>query len=104
VHRKHHSFSDRPGDPHSPVVFGIRKVLLEGYELYVPESRNKETQAKYGADTVNDWLERNLYSRYHNLGIVLLIVTDLVLFGVPGIIMIAAQLVAMPVLAAGIIN
>ena len=104
VHRKHHSFSDRPGDPHSPVVFGIRKVLLEGYELYVPESRNKETQAKYGADTVNDWLERNLYSRHHNLGIVLLIVTDLVLFGVPGIIMIAAQLVAMPVLAAGIIN
>jgi stearoyl-CoA desaturase (delta-9 desaturase) len=104
VHRKHHSFSDRPGDPHSPVVFGIKKVLLEGYELYLPESRNPETQAKYGADTVNDWMERNLYSRRRNLGIALLVVVYLVLFGVPGIILIAAQLACMPVLAAGIIN
>jgi stearoyl-CoA desaturase (delta-9 desaturase) len=104
VHRKHHAFSDRPGDPHSPVVFGIRKVLLEGYELYYPESRNQETQAKFGADTVNDWVERNLYSRYRNLGIAFLVVAYLVLFGVPGIILIAVQLAAMPVLAAGIIN
>ncbi len=104
VHRKHHSFSDRPGDPHSPVVFGIKKVLLEGYELYLPESRSAETQAKFGADTVNDWMERNLYSRWRNLGIALLVVAYLVLFGVPGIILIAAQLACMPVLAAGVIN
>jgi stearoyl-CoA desaturase (delta-9 desaturase) len=104
VHRKHHALADRPGDPHSPVVFGIKKVLLEGYELYVPESRNKQTQVKYGADTVNDWVERNVYSRWRNLGIVLLIVAYLVLFGVPGIILIAAHLAAMPVLAAGVIN
>ena len=104
VHRKHHSFSDRPGDPHSPVVFGIKKVLLEGYELYLPESRNPETQAKFGADTVNDWMERNLYGRRRNLGIALLVVAYLVLFGVPGIILIAVQLASMPVLAAGVIN
>jgi stearoyl-CoA desaturase (delta-9 desaturase) len=104
VHRKHHAFSDRPGDPHSPVVFGIRKVLFEGYELYRPESRNPETHAKFGADTVNDWVERNVYSRYRNLGIVFLVGAYLVLFGVPGIILIAVQLAAMPVLAAGVIN
>ncbi len=104
VHRKHHAFSDRIGDPHSPVVFGIKKVLLEGYELYYPESRNAETQAKFGADTVNDWVERNVYSRYRNFGIVFLILVYLALFGVPGIILIAVQLAAMPVLAAGIIN
>jgi stearoyl-CoA desaturase (delta-9 desaturase) len=104
VHRKHHAFPDRAGDPHSPVVFGIKKVLLEGYELYRPESRSPETQAKFGADTVNDRLERNLYGRFRNLGIVLLILVYLVLFGVPGIILIAVQLGAMPVLAAGVIN
>jgi len=95
VHRKHHAFADRAGDPHSPVVYGIRKVLLEGYELYHPESRNSETQAKFGADTVNDWVERNFYSRYRNLGITLLILAYLALFGVPGIILIAVQLAAM---------
>jgi stearoyl-CoA desaturase (delta-9 desaturase) len=104
VHRKHHAFADRPGDPHSPVVYGIKKVLLEGYELYYPESRNPETHAKFGADTVNDWVERNFYSRYRNLGITLLVLTYLALFGAPGLILIAVQLAAMPVLAAGVIN
>ncbi|HZF17122.1 MAG TPA: fatty acid desaturase [Steroidobacteraceae bacterium] len=104
VHRKHHAYSDRTGDPHSPVVFGIKKVLLEGYELYYPESRNAETHAKFGADTVNDWVERKIYSRYRNFGILFLILVYLALFGAPGIILIAVQLAAMPVLAAGIIN
>ena len=104
VHRKHHAFADRDGDPHSPVVFGIKKVLLEGYELYYPESRNAQTHAKFAADTVDDWMERNIYSRRRNVGIVLLILAYLALFGAPGIILIAIQLAAMPVLAAGIIN
>src|SRR6266446_685999 len=34
VHRRHHAHADQPGDPHSPVVFGLRRVLFEGYELY----------------------------------------------------------------------
>jgi stearoyl-CoA desaturase (delta-9 desaturase) len=33
VHRRHHAFADQPGDPHSPVIFGLKKVVLEGYEL-----------------------------------------------------------------------
>ncbi len=104
VHRKHHSFSDRPGDPHSPVVYGLRKVLWQGYELYAPESRNAQTLEKYGRGTPDDWLERNIYARYRSLGVILMVVTDLVLFGVPGIIIVAVQMMAMPFFAAGIIN
>jgi stearoyl-CoA desaturase (delta-9 desaturase) len=104
VHRKHHSFSDEPGDPHSPVVFGLRKVLLEGRELYTVEANKPETLEKYGRGCPDDWLERNVYSRYWNLGIILMVLIDLVLFGVPGIIIIAVQMISMPLLAAGVIN
>jgi stearoyl-CoA desaturase (Delta-9 desaturase) len=104
VHRKHHAFCEREGDPHSPRIFGLKKVLLEGAELYKDEARNKETLEKYGKGTPDDWLERNVYSRFSYSGIALLVVTDLVLFGVPGIIMIAFQLSNMPFMAAGVIN
>jgi stearoyl-CoA desaturase (delta-9 desaturase) len=104
VHRKHHSFSDLPGDPHSPVVFGIRKVLWQGAELYAEEICKPETLEKYGRGTPDDWVERNVYSRYKDLGIALMVITDLLLFGVPGIIIIAVQMISMPLLAAGVIN
>jgi stearoyl-CoA desaturase (delta-9 desaturase) len=104
VHRKHHAFSDVPGDPHSPVLLGLSKILLEGAEVYRLSARDPEVFAKYGRGTPEDWLERNLYRRHRNLGIGLLVVADLVLFGVPGIIMMAVQLVAMPLFAAGVIN
>lgn len=104
VHRKHHAFSDMPGDPHSPVVYGLRKVLFEGAELYRDEIGHQETLEKYGRGTPDDWLERNVYSRYKNLGITMLVLVDLLLFGVPGIIIIAVQLVSMPLFAAGVIN
>jgi stearoyl-CoA desaturase (delta-9 desaturase) len=86
------------------VVYGLKKVLFEGYELYAPESRNAETLEKYGRGTPDDWLERNVYSRHRNFGIIFMAVADLVLFGVPGIIIFAVQMMAMPFLAAGIIN
>lgn len=104
VHRKHHAFCEREGDPHSPVLFGLKKVVLEGAELYQEEARRPETLDKFGRGTPDDWMERNVYSRYTYFGIALLIVVDLVLFGVPGIIMLACQLATMPLLAAGIIN
>jgi stearoyl-CoA desaturase (delta-9 desaturase) len=104
VHRKHHAFSDQPGDPHSPVLVGIRKILLEGAEVYRESARDPEVVAKYGRGTPTDWLERNVYSKHRNLGIILMILTDLVLFGVPGIIILSVQLIAMPLFAAGVIN
>jgi stearoyl-CoA desaturase (Delta-9 desaturase) len=105
IHRKHHARCETPDDPHSPQVEGLKKVLLEGAELYRAEAGNKETIAKYGRGTPDDWLERNVYGAAHNyLGIALMVVLFLLLFGVPGIIMIAVQLVSQPLLAAGIIN
>ncbi|HEX7114383.1 MAG TPA: fatty acid desaturase [Steroidobacter sp.] len=104
VHRKHHARCETPDDPHSPVIFGLKKVLLEGAELYQAAARNPEVTEKYGRGTPDDWIERNLYSRYRNLGITLMLLIDLVLFGVPGIIIYAVQMLANPLMAAGVIN
>ena len=104
VHRKHHALCEREGDPHSPMVYGLKRVVLEGAELYIDEARNTETLEKYGKGTPDDWLERNLYTPHDYAGIALLVVFDIVLFGAAGIIMLAVQLASMPVLAAGIIN
>jgi stearoyl-CoA desaturase (delta-9 desaturase) len=104
VHRKHHALCEREGDPHSPVIFGLKRVVLEGAELYLAEARKRETQDKYGKGTPDDWLERNVYGRFTNTGIVLLVIFDIVMFGLPGIIMIGLQLATMPVAAAGVIN
>ncbi len=104
VHRKHHVFADRDGDPHSPVLNGLRRVVLEGYELYRAASRDPVLLDHYGRGTPDDWIESRLYSRRPSLGLVLFIVSELVLFGVYGIIMVAVQIVAQPFFAAGIIN
>lgn len=104
VHRKHHVFADRDGDPHSPVLFGLRRVLFQGYELYVASARDPVLQDHYGRGTPDDWLERRLYSRYPALGLFFFILAELALFGVPGIVMVAVHIAAQPFCAAGIIN
>lgn len=103
IHRKHHAKCETPDDPHSPQIEGLKKVLLEGAELYQAEALNHETIEKYGRGCPDDWLERNMYG-HNNIGISLFVITCLVLFGVPGIIMIAVQMVSQPMMAAGIIN
>jgi len=104
VHRRHHVYADREGDPHSPLLFGLKRVLLEGYELYSAAAKDPATVRNFGKGTPDDWIELNLYSRHPNLGIVLFIVTWLVLFGVPAIVMIAVHLSAQPVFAGGVVN
>ena len=104
VHRKHHAKCETRDDPHSPQILGIKKVLLEGAELYRMEAKNQETLEKYGRGTPDDWLERNLYSRHTILGIVLMLVIDMLLFGPIGITIWAVQMIWIPVTAAGIIN
>jgi len=104
VHRKHHAMCEREGDPHSPVVFGLKKVLLEGAELYRVDANNPEVVKKYSRGTPRDWLQRNVYWRWPNGGIWVLILTSLLLFGVNGIIILGIQLISMPVFAAGVIN
>jgi stearoyl-CoA desaturase (delta-9 desaturase) len=104
VHRKHHALCEREGDPHSPMIFGLKRVVLEGAELYKREAAKAETLEKYGKGTPDDWVERNIYSRFDYTGIGLLVVLNLILFGAAGIILIAVELVSMPILAAGIVN
>lgn len=104
VHRKHHARCETVDDPHSPQVLGLGKVLREGAELFRIEASNQETLDKYGSGTPDDWLERNLYSKHHSLGIGLMFVVDVLLFGPVGITIWAVQMAWIPVTAAGIIN
>jgi stearoyl-CoA desaturase (Delta-9 desaturase) len=104
IHRKHHAKCETEEDPHSPVTRGIRKVLLEGSELYRAESKNRETMEKYGHGTPDDWLERNLYSKYSGQGVVLMLGIDVALFGAIGLTVWAVQMLWIPICAAGIIN
>jgi stearoyl-CoA desaturase (delta-9 desaturase) len=104
IHRKHHAKCETQDDPHSPQIVGIKKVLLEGSELYRTESKNQETLEKYGKGTPDDWLERNIYSRFPFLGIILMLFTDVLLFGAIGITVFAIQMLWIPIFAAGVIN
>lgn len=104
IHRKHHAKCDTEEDPHSPQTRGIRKVLLEGAELYRIESKNKETMDKYGHGTPDDWIERNVYTRHSAAGVVALLFINVALFGVLGLTVWAIQMMWIPITAAGIIN
>jgi stearoyl-CoA desaturase (delta-9 desaturase) len=103
IHRKHHAKCETVEDPHSPQIYGIRKVLLQGAELYRKEGRNQETLDRYGYGTPDDWLERKLYS-HDRWGIGSMLVINLVLFGPIGLTIWAVQMAWIPFMAAGIIN
>ena len=104
IHRKHHAKCETPEDPHSPQVLGIKKVFFEGAELYRAEAKNTETMEKYGHGTPDDWLERNLYSGRSALGIKLMLIVNVALFGPIGLTIWAVQMAWIPITAAGIIN
>lgn len=104
IHRKHHAKCETTDDPHSPQVLGIRKVLWQGSELYREEARNRQTLEAYGHCTPDDWLEQHLYSRHPTLGVSLLLVVNIVLFGFPGLALWAIQMLWIPFWAAGVIN
>jgi stearoyl-CoA desaturase (delta-9 desaturase) len=104
IHRKHHAKCETEDDPHSPQTRGIWKVLLEGAELYRAEAKNDETVKKYGHGTPNDWLERRVYAKHAVLGVTLMALIDLALFGIVGISVWAVQMVWIPFWAAGVVN
>jgi stearoyl-CoA desaturase (delta-9 desaturase) len=104
IHRKHHARCETPDDPHSPQTRGLTTVLWRGAELYMAEAKNAETLARYGHGTPNDWIERNVYSRFTWQGVAIMLGIDLVLFGAAGISVWAVQMVWIPFFAAGVIN
>lgn len=104
IHRKHHARCETETDPHSPQKKGIRKVLLEGAELYRTESRNPETIAQFGKGTPDDWLETNLYGKRDKLGVSMMLILNVLFFGPIGLTVWAVQMLWIPLLAAGVIN
>jgi stearoyl-CoA desaturase (delta-9 desaturase) len=104
VHRKHHRFCEEQGDPHSPKVFGILRVLFGGAFLYATASKDKDMVNSYGVGCPDDWIERHLYSAYPSLGIGILFLLNVWLFGWTGIIVWVIQMIWIPFWAAGVIN
>lgn len=103
IHRKHHVKCETEQDPHSPQVLGLKKVLWQGAELYRQEAARSETLEKYGKGTPDDWLEKYVY-RYSFIGISLMLLADLLMFGLAGITIWAIQMIWIPFWAAGVIN
>jgi stearoyl-CoA desaturase (delta-9 desaturase) len=104
IHRKHHAKCETPEDPHSPQVRGIGKVLWQGSELYRQEAGIRDTLERYGHLTPDDWLERHVYARLPWLGITLMLLLDIALFGMAGLVLWAVQMAWIPFWAAGVIN
>ena len=104
IHRKHHRYSDRAGDPHSPHVFGLWRVLFGGALLYHEASKDSSMVDTYGSGCPDDWMERNIYSAHSRLGIGILLLLDLAWFGWVGAIVWLVQMIWIPFWAAGVIN
>ncbi len=62
VHRKHHAFTDKEGDPHSPLLLGFWKVQLGNVFYYVREARNPETIARWAKDIKDDIWDRLIFN------------------------------------------
>ncbi|MBA8887313.1 stearoyl-CoA desaturase (delta-9 desaturase) [Dokdonella fugitiva] len=104
IHRKHHAKVETEEDPHSPQIYGIRKVFWEGVELYREASEKRDDMEKYGRGTPDDWIERVLYSGHPYWGPTLMAIIDLALFGAVGGVIWALQMVWIPFWAAGFVN
>lgn len=105
IHRKHHQYSDKEGDPHSPHVFGIFKVLFNGALLYHAASKDTKMIEQYGVGTPDDWVEKNVYSIHSRLGILLMLYINIMFFGyLLGFVVWGIQMLWIPFWAAGVIN
>jgi len=104
IHRKHHRYSDQEGDPHTPHVFGIWRVLFGGALLYSRAAQDSVMIAQYGQGTPVDWVETNIYSKHNFAGIGLMLLIDLALFGPIGFVVWGIQMLWIPLWAAGVIN
>ena len=105
IHRKHHAKVETTDDPHSPQIQGIWQVVFGGVQCYVREKNNPQTVARYGYGTPDDWVERNVYSRFPKTGVTLMLIFNVVMFGLPaGAIMWGVQMIWIPFWAAGVIN
>lgn len=104
IHRKHHKDCDVVGDPHSPLIHGIWKVLFKGALLYHDASKDKDMVNSYGVGTPDDWMERNIYTPHSRLGIGILFLFNVIIFGWLGALIWGIQMIWIPFWAAGVVN
>jgi stearoyl-CoA desaturase (delta-9 desaturase) len=104
VHRKHHRYVDTNMDPHSPHFWGIFRVLFAGVYLYINSAKDKEMVNTYSVGTPDDWVERNVYSKYSKIGFTLLLFFNILMFNSWGIVIWLIQMAWIPFWAAGVIN
>lgn len=104
VHRKHHTFTDREGDPHSPQLLGFWRVQFLNVVYYAREARNPETIDKFAPDVAPDRLERMLFTHgLLGLGVGIAVLCA-VLGLVPGLIAALVHAVLYVFVAAPLIN
>ena len=104
IHRKHHRYCEQEGDPHSPILFGVWRVLFGGAFLYAHAAKDVEMIRQYGVGTPDDWIEKNIYSRLHLVGITCMLVLNVLLFSYWGILIWLIQMIWIPFWAAGVVN
>jgi stearoyl-CoA desaturase (delta-9 desaturase) len=104
IHRKHHAFTDVEGDPHSPVTYGIWNVLFTGVKYYVQAAKDEKMIQQFGVGTPDDWIEKNIYTKYNFLGILIMLWINLQVFGLLGLLIWGIQMIWIPFWAAGVIN
>ena len=104
-HRKHHAFADREGDPHSPLMEGLRNIIIKGAFYYRKAVRQPGMLEKYGKGTPEDWFERHVFTPHNSLGILLMLGLDIWFFGFfIGPMVWGIQMLWIPFWAAGILN
>jgi stearoyl-CoA desaturase (Delta-9 desaturase) len=102
-HRKHHAYADREGDPHSPVLEGLHQILFNGWGHYRRAISDPAMLEKYGKGCPDDRLERMVFSRLSYTGVVILLLINVVLFGlVWGPLVWFAQIIWMPILGGAV--
>jgi stearoyl-CoA desaturase (delta-9 desaturase) len=104
IHRKHHQHDDQPGDPHSPHVFGIWRVLFGGAFLYAQAAKDRAMIENYGVGTPDDWVERKIYTPLNWVGILLMLILNISVFGSWGLLIWGIQMIWIPFWAAGVVN
>lgn len=122
IHRKHHAKVETVDDPHSPVaqmrtanitgrfgrlLFMCMWIVWRGVRSYVAESKIAATvnDPNYRRGTPVDWIERHVYGRHPKLGITVMALIDMLLFGpIAGLAIWVVQMIWTPIFAAGVIN
>ena len=104
VHRKHHANTDKENDPHSPHNEGLLRMMYGGAALYTKAAQDKTMVESYGKGTPDDWMEKNVYSKYSKLGFISLLIFNTLLFNGWGIVIWLIQMAWIPFWAAGVVN